>query len=404
MALLVFLLAWTQALAGELTVEVLDVGQGDAILITTPAGKRVLIDAGTRRSPVPAMLKRRGIEELNLVIATHAHADHIGSMARVLRQVPPKLYGDQGMPHTTATYTKVMEAVEAQEIRYLTLRTGRVFNLDDDARIEILGPTEPLLTGTRSDLNSNSVVARLTHGDTCFLFTGDAEDPTEHRLLQEGVGPCDVLKVAHHGSAHSTSRAWLEAVRPELAVISVGAENRYGHPDEGTLLRLEKAGARVLRTDLMGTIRLVSDQTSVRVEAVDEGAAVAAWRAEQQADKAATTAVAAVADSPEPDREVALRALPPDQVPEPVARAVLQNGGRLSTAGFIDINAATAEQLMSIPGIGPARAQAILRWRDDHGPFTSLDQLDAVPGIGPAMLERLSQRVHFPQPAPEHSP
>ena len=97
-----------------------------------------------------------------------------------------------------------------------------MFNLDDGIRLEILAPTEPLLRGTRSDLNSNSVVARLTHGKNCFLFTGDAEAPTEQRLVDAGIGQCDVLKVAHHGSEHSTTPAWLEAVRPKRALISCG--------------------------------------------------------------------------------------------------------------------------------------------------------------------------------------
>ena len=400
MTMMVLLLAWFQAFAGALTVEVLDVGQGDAILIQTPAGKTVLIDAGTSRSPVPAMLKRREIASLDLVIATHAHADHIGAMARVLQQVPVKLYGDQGMPHTTTTYTRVMQQVESQDIRYLSLRAGRVFNLDDGIKLEVLGPAEPLLGGTRSDLNSNSVVTRLTHGENCFLFTGDAEDPTEHQLLQGGLTACNVLKVAHHGSAHSTSRAWLQAVQPELALISVGEGNRYGHPDDGTLLRLERNGAKILRTDLMGTIKITSDKAQLVIEEVDERALVAAWRADAQ--RARAEAAGGLAPDGPTEREavpaVALRPLPAERVPEPVMKAVLRDGGRISSAGFIDINGATVEQLMTVPGIGPARAQAIVAFRDDHGPFATLDALDAVPGIGPATLARLSEHLRFPPP------
>ena len=400
MTMMLLLLGWFQAFAGALTVEVLDVGQGDAILIRSPAGKSVLIDAGTGRSPVPTMLKRRDIESLDLVIATHAHADHIGAMARVLQQVPVKLYGDQGMPHTTATYTRVMQQVEGKGIRYLSLRSGRVFNLDDGIKLEVLGPAEPLLGGTRSDLNSNSVVTRLTHGDNCFLFTGDAEDPTEHLLLQNGLTACNVLKVAHHGSAHSTSRDWLQAVQPELALISVGEGNRYGHPDDGTLLRLERSGAQILRTDLLGTIKVTSDKTSLVVEEVDERALVAAWRDDTRVARAAAGGAAAPSGEAKPGdiEAVALRPLPPERVPAPVLRAVLRDGGQVSTAGFIDVNTATIEQLMTVPGIGPARAQAIVAYRDAHGPFASLGALDAVPGIGPATLARLSEHLRFPSP------
>ncbi len=400
MTMLLLLLGWFQAFAGALTVEVLDVGQGDAILIRSPAGKTVLIDAGTSRSPVPVMLKRRDIDTLDLVIATHAHADHIGAMARVLQQVPVKLYGDQGMPHTTTTYARVMQQVEGKGIRYLALRSGRVFNLDDGIKLEVLGPAEPLLGGTRSDLNSNSVVTRLTHGDNCFLFTGDAEDPTEHLLLQNGLSTCNVLKVAHHGSAHSTSRAWLQAVQPELALISVGEGNRYGHPDDGTLLRLERNGARILRTDLLGTIKVVSDKKSLVIEEVDERALVAAWREDARVSRAAASGAAASANAAEPAgvEAVALRPLPSEQLPAPVLRAVLRDGGQVSSDGFIDINTATIEQLMTVPGIGPARAQAIIAFRDANGPFATLEALDAVPGIGPATLARLAQHLRFPSP------
>jgi len=248
-------------------VDVLDVGQGDSILIRTPANKAILIDASDNQAKVPALLTSLGVTSLDLVIATHPHADHIGGMDEVLDAFPVKNYLDNGLPHTTATYEAVMSRVEAKKIPYKTGLTGMSFNLDDGAVLEILFPNGVPLKDTRSDLNSNSVVARLTHGDDCFLFTGDAEEPTERALLAAGLAQCDVLKVAHHGSNHSSTAPFLAAVKPSIAVISVGTGNRYGHPGEETLGRIAGTGAAIYRTDLMGTVTLLSDGKKIKVEA-----------------------------------------------------------------------------------------------------------------------------------------
>lgn len=254
------------AWAGEVRVTVLDVGQGDSILIQTPAKKNILIDAGDLSADVPPMLRARGVDHLDLVVGTHPHADHIGDMKAVLEAFPPKLYTDNGLPHTTATYAAVMAQVESAGIPYQPAQAGTVYNLDDGAKLTVLFPTGTPLRDTRSDLNSNSVVTRLTHGDDCFLFVGDAEEPTERALLNAGLGQCDVLKVAHHGSDHSTTPAFLAAVQPKIALISVGMPNRYRHPGGETLDRLLGAGIEVHRTDLEGALTVVSTGKGVRVE------------------------------------------------------------------------------------------------------------------------------------------
>lgn len=274
--MLALVLGWIAALpamAGTLRVEALDVGQGDAILITSPAGKRVLIDASIKSADVVGLLQQRGVTGLDLAVATHAHADHIGGMQAVIEALPVKLYTDSGIPHTTQTYLDLMAAIEAKEITYRPAQRGQSYSLDDGIRIEVLGPPQIPLSNTRSDLNSNSVVMRLSHGANCFLFTGDAEEPTEGELLRGGMEPCQVLKVAHHGSNHSSSDAFLRAVQPEVALISCGVANRYKHPGEETLDRLRSAGAEVYRTDLMGTVVVESDgkAISVRTEGKKEG-------------------------------------------------------------------------------------------------------------------------------------
>jgi competence ComEA-like helix-hairpin-helix protein len=414
------------ARAGTLTVELLDVGQGDSILIRTPAGKSVLIDAGTGKRDVVPMLQARGMTGLDLVIATHNHADHIGGMDEVLEALPIRFYFDQGMPHETGTYDEVMKLVETKGVAYKPGRRGQVFNLDDGVKVEFLAPEDPLLRNTRSDLNSNSIVTRVTHGKNCFLFVGDAEEETEHRLLKHGLQPCGVLKVAHHGSAYATTHAFLKAVQPQIAVISVGEGNRYGHPTDLTLDRLQKAGATVFRTDQSGRLLLESDgqRVTVAVErapasglpagarvlappvlpgAVAEG--IAALDVKHRAPGHSGSATAAAASAPParppgPPPPSAFRAPPPSAAPSAPSApsAGSPPAGIASTPAEVgallrSLNAAGPEQLMSVPGIGPKKAAAIVAWRAEHGPFTSIDGIADVPGIGPSTIAALKAHL-----------
>ena len=271
-----FFLLWAvvAAWAGEVRVDMVDVGQGDSILIRTPAAKTILIDAGDHGANIVAKLRALGVDHLDLVVATHPHADHIGDMLDVVEAFPVKLYSDNGLVHTTQTYELLMQAIEARGIPYRVAEVGQTYTLDDGARLEVLFPNGTPITGTRSDLNSNSVVTRLTHGKDCMLFMGDAEEPTERALMNQGLTPCEVLKVAHHGSDHSSTSAFLNAVQPRVGLISVGTGNRYHHPGEATLPRLISAGIEVHRTDLEGTITVYSSGkgitvTSARLEVAD---------------------------------------------------------------------------------------------------------------------------------------
>lgn len=297
---LVWCIQASPALAGTLRVEVMDVGQGDAILLTSPAGKQVLIDASIKSARVIDELRSRGVQQLDLVVATHPHADHIGGMQDVVEGMPIRVYTDNGLPHTTQTYLELMAAVEAKGISYRPAKAGQTFKLDDGILIEVLNPSGTPLSGTRSDLNSNSVVLRLTHGQRCMLFTGDSEEPTEQALMRGGgIQPCDLLKVAHHGSDHSTTTAWLRAVQPTWALISCGVGNRYGHPGEETMARLEGQGVQVLRTDTMGDLVVESDGQTLKVSASGkQGPAEAPAMVRTPPARPATTAALVPAAAP----------------------------------------------------------------------------------------------------------
>jgi len=251
--------------AGTLLVDVLDVGQGDAIFIQSPEGKTVLIDAGPRKANVVAELRARGVTGLDLVVATHPHSDHIGGMEQIVNEFPIGTYMDSGQSHTTATYRDVMEAVEEQGVPYVRAEKGQRIQLGSEAVLWVLWPGKLYLSGTRSDHNSNSVVLRLEHQGHCVLLIGDAEAETEQRLLAQRPAPCEVLKVAHHGGAHSTTGRFLGAFQPRIALISVG-NNGWGHPTEETLGRLARRSIEVHRTDQAGTIRVLSSEAGLQVQ------------------------------------------------------------------------------------------------------------------------------------------
>jgi competence protein ComEC len=354
------------AMAGTVRVHVLDVGQGDAILIEAPGDKTVLIDAGTGKSNVTQQLQERGIKKLNLVVGSHPHADHIGGMAEVLKSFDIGMYVDNGMTHTTLTYARTTMMVEKKGIPYRAGVNDRVFNIGDEVKLTVLHPRSTLLRGTRSDLNSNSVVLRLDHKDICFLFTGDAEDPTERALLNGGLDECDVLKVAHHGSGHSTSDSFLRAVKPKFAAVSAGLKNRYKHPDEDTLARLKNAGVVVHRTDLEGTITFTSTGRKVSVNTSREAPSP---KADMRPGGVAN-----------PDGAILVGAqpsLPTNEIADP---------------GAVNINTADVAALDQLPGIGPKKAAAIVADRTQNGPFESCGDLQRVYGIGPATVKGIASQ------------
>lgn len=350
-----------------LKVDILDVGQGDAILLRSPSGKTVLIDAGTGQKGEYALpaIQALGVSALDLVIATHPHSDHIGGMDEVLDTLPAKLYLDNGLPHTTATYNKLMALVESKKIPYKAAKVGQTYNLGGGAKLTVLNPAGDPISGTRSDLNANSVVVRATFGGTCFLFTGDAEAETEERMLANKVEPCDVLKAAHHGSGYASAPAFLAAVAPQVVLISVGEGNSYGHPDPSALARYADAKAKVYRTDLQGALHLESDGTTVQMTP-DRGEG---FRIKGRAG-AATAPVAT-----------------------PSAGGAKTAVAAQASDSLLDLNKATAEQLVELPGIGEKTADLIVADRAANGPFRSVDDLERVKGVGAATVDKVRSLV-----------
>ena len=250
----------------EFSVHVIDVGQGDSILIKSP-GYSILIDAGEKEygPEIVSYLQSQDVSMLDYVVATHPHADHIGGMAYVIEQMKVRHVIAPQVPKsitpTSKAYQNMLTAIKEKGLKITRPEVGEVYELDDGSQFTILGPVEP-----STEMNNNSVVLKFEYGDTSFLFTGDCEADMEELILDAGADvSADVLKLGHHGSSTSTSDEWLEAVNPRFGAISCGKDNSYGHPHKETIAKLKQAGVEYYRTDLDGTIIFESDGEAIRV-------------------------------------------------------------------------------------------------------------------------------------------
>ncbi len=260
-------LAWLAVLQlpdGKLHVAFLDVGQGDAVLITTPQGRQVLVDGGPSPTALIAALGKEmpfWDRSIDLVVMTHADADHITGLVEVLDRYKVAGWLDNGRPDENPFFGECQTLLTKAHIAHHVVRAGDRIDLGHGLTLEVLHPPPDLLTGTQADANNNSVVLRLAWDQASFLLTGDVEAEGERRLLESGLPlAATVLKVGHHGSGGSSTAEFLAAVRPEYAVISVGADNRFGHPQQAVLDRLASLGrVTVLRTDEHGTIEFITD-------------------------------------------------------------------------------------------------------------------------------------------------
>lgn len=253
--LLLAALAATPAAAQDLVIRFFDVGQGDAALITSPEGKSALIDGGNYSGWPVYLLDSLHIDTLDLVVASHNHADHIRGLQSVVETTTVRYYVDNGVPASSAVYSDLISTIHTKGISYRTGMARKIQLGSVTLRILPLPPSD-------SRQNNSSVGILLTYGKFTALFTGDAED--SERAFWEAnakLPRVTVLKVAHHGSANGTDQAWIAAIRPRVAVISVGATNSYGHPAAETLQILEQAGVRVYRTDLDGDITVSVKRT-----------------------------------------------------------------------------------------------------------------------------------------------
>lgn len=256
---------WWQVGAGAapdgLTVTFLNVGQGDATLVTTPEGMRILIDGGPDASGIDRALARHGVGRVDIVVLSHAHADHVAGAIRVIetRAVGRVLHADD--PGPSALYRGFLSLIRARRLRHRLVRRGEKYAIGARVKLLVLYPGREPVSGTDSDTNNNSLVIKISFGRFSVLLPGDVEEEAE-RLLLRSNAPGDVdstiLKAPHHGSSTSSDTTFLRAVSPDVAVVPVG-ENDFGHPAPGTLARLRRIGAKVFRTDKDGDVTITTD-------------------------------------------------------------------------------------------------------------------------------------------------
>lgn len=288
------------ASGGELQVHVLDVGpiNGDAILIISPAGKTVLIDAGDvgKEKVVLEALKKYQVQQVDYFVATHPHPDHIGAAPAVFKGIKVLDVIDNGLPPAVALptpsptptgkkpapapkptprnskqpkgpaqfYLDYQDAVKQSGAQHETAEVGKKYDLGGGARLTVVGPLQPYFTKEQmkaggNEPNANSIVLRLDYGDFSMLLMGDAEEQTEQRMLSKDLDlNAKILKVGHHGSKYATSAAFLTRVNPQVGIISDGEWNRYGQPAQAVLDRLKAANVKVYRTDLQGEVSITT--------------------------------------------------------------------------------------------------------------------------------------------------
>lgn len=327
--------AWAQ-----LELHFFDVGQGDALLLRAPSGQVVLIDGGASATHVRDLLEALGVTAIDLLIASHHHADHIGGLPAVVTRFAPRFWLENGVPATTRVYERLLQALIAAESQLLEPGSRRITL--GEVVIQVLpAPVNPAW-----GQNNNSVGVLIEYGDFRASAFGDAEERLQGWWLREAaalLAPVQVHKASHHGSRAGDTLTMLSRLSPGLVVMSVGEGNNYGHPHPEMLAMLSAVGAQVMRTDRQGTVVVYAERDG-------------SYR---------------VTFSGVPPPPVTGGSSAPALLPSPDAQG-----------GCVDLNRASLAELERVRHIGSARARAIVVGR----PWQRLEELTRIDGIGPARL------------------
>lgn len=245
----------------DMRVHFIDVGQGDSILIESPNGKTMLVDGGVKGAgpQVVSYLRELGVSKLDIVVATHPDADHIGGLIPVLNSMTIEQFYDSGKVHTSQTFEEMLTLIDEKNIPYDVPTPGDNIKFDEDVTVKVLNANEQA-----SDNNDASIVLKIVYGNVSFLLTGDAGIALEKEMMQYDVS-ATVLKAGHHGSNTSSSEDFIRAVKPEVTILSYGKDNKYGHPHAEVVDRLKEIGSKIYATADIGTITVTTDGVNYAV-------------------------------------------------------------------------------------------------------------------------------------------
>lgn len=326
----------------ELKVHFLDVGQADATLFQIMENGQsytILIDSGDfTGDEVVDYLQKNQVKNINIAIGTHPDADHIGQLDQVLQSFPVDEVWLSGNTSQSDTFQRVLMAISENDVDYVEPRTGDTYDIGP-LHLEVLYPKE--ITGKA---NEESISVKITYGEISFVLTGDAEKQNEREMIQSDAQlKATFLQLGHHGSSTSTSKEFLQAVQPEVAIYSAGLDNSYGHPHEEVVSLIQESGIPLYGTDVHGTIIVTTDGKTYQIKTEKDGTI-------QKKDSAPQSPT----NEPEQNHE-----------------------------SCININAATVEEVEEIIHIGPKRAKDLIELR----PYHSIDELTKINGIGPARVD-----------------
>ncbi|HLQ73088.1 MAG TPA: S-layer homology domain-containing protein [Bacillota bacterium] len=331
----------------DMDVHFLDVGQGDATFIQTPSGKNILIDAGIQSAgqQVVNFLKEKDVGKLDMVIATHPHADHIAGLIPVLNAFKVEKFVDSGKTHTSQTYYNLLSLIDEKNIPFEIASVGNEYVFDNGFKMTVIHSDK-----NATNINDASVSVRAAYNNVSFMLTGDAEKAAENEMINRQFPlKSTVYKAGHHGSNTSSTQAFINKVNPEVTVLSYGKGNQYDHPHSDVVNRLFNSGSKVYSTAESGNITVTTNGLTYKINA-------------KSMDKPSP---------PKPDPE-------PEPKPDPKP-----------TPSKVNINTASYEELQNITGVGPTIAQRIVDYRNAGGTFKRVSDLTKIKGIGAVSVKKM---------------
>jgi len=261
--LTIVLFAGVNTREGTTEVIFLDVGQGDSVLIKTKYGQNILIDGGRDNRVLDRLGRNLSFfdRKFDMVIATHPDSDHIAGLIPVLERYEVDLILDPGVIHDSSVFRAMHEVINKKDIPIKYIESRQTYEFGEDITLDVLFPNKSFVGKDIEDNNAASIIIKFSDGEIDYIFTGDAPKEVEDELvaLHGEYLDSEVLKIGHHGSITSSSNLFLDAITPEVAVIQVGKDNRYNHPNFRILRNLQNKNIPVLRNDEMGDIKLISD-------------------------------------------------------------------------------------------------------------------------------------------------